>query len=129
MSTVFDDVYYDCFTSNVHFQKVESAIVEESQKLKSTTDMLYGTDSGKEQGGSSSVTETIETVTTTTNLGSAAGGAEAGSAGAGSAGVGSAAASSSSESWSTQEVETNFPTHVHTLTLRYHQRASVLFVT
>ena len=124
MSTVFDDVYYDCFTSNVHFQKVETAIVEESQKLKSTTDMLYGTDSGKEQGGSSRVTETIETVTTTTNLGSAAGGAEAGIAGAGNA-----AASSSSESWSTQEVETNFPTHVHTLTLRYHQRASVLFVT
>ena len=103
--------------------------VEESQKLKSTTDMLYGTDSGKEQAGSSSVTETIETVTTTTNLGSAAGGAEAGSAGAGNTGAGSAAASSSSESWSTQEVETNFPTHVHTLTLRYHQRASVLFVT
>ena len=101
----YEDVSYDCFTSNVLFQKVETEVVEESQKLKSTTDMLYGTDSGKEQGGNSSVTETVETVTTTTNLGSAAGGADAGSAGAGNA-----AASGSSESWSTQEVETNLPT-------------------
>ena len=84
--------------------------MDESQKLKSTTDMLYGTDSGKNQGGSSSVTETVETVTTTTNLGAAAGGAGAGSAGAGSAAAGSAGASSSSESWSTKEVEINFPT-------------------
>ena len=106
----------------MHFQKMEIAVVEESQKLKTATDMLYGTDSGKEQGGSSSVTEIVETVTTTTNLGSAAGGTEAGSAGAGNA-----AASGSSESWSTQEVETNSQC-AHTLTLRYHQHGNVLFV-
>ena len=76
-------------------------IVEQNQKLKSTTDMLSGADAAKGQGGSSSVTGTVETITTTSDLHSATGGAGSAATGAGSAG-----ASESSESWSTQEVDT-----------------------
>ena len=94
----------------VPLQTEETVIVEQSQKLKSTTDMLYGTDSSKGQGGSSSVTETVETITTTS---SAAGGG------------GSAGAGGFSETSSAQEVDNTPTTHLHML--RYYQCATVMF--